>query len=476
MLARLPLRARLAALFAAGFALLLAAGSAGLYAWLAASYRRDFDEELEATGRAARLLFDQDLPEYGSTRATLQHILAELVFGDRTIVAFDPGGIPVARSAPYPGQVALAGLDLGRAPTAPATVRVGDERVRLLRVPMPDGHQLVVAHALAPLDQRLRELRLALLLGVPLVLVAGGVVGAASARSVLAPIVATAELADRVGAQVAAGATEVSRLREPVADDELAVLTRAFNRLVERLTRALAAERAAADRQRRFLADAAHELRTPVAILQSDAESALAAPGDAPAPLRGALRRVADEAARLGRLVGDLLTLARDGDAPHGATLQRVFLDDVAGDVVARARRLPAAGGRELRLGEFDEAPALADAALAERAILSLVENALLHAPGSPVEVSAGTTAAPSPMAWVAVRDWGPGVPDDAREAVFERFARLDPSRPGTGLGLAIARHVAQSLGGDVTLDAPPGGGARFTFQLPAVRAGQGTA
>lgn len=476
MLDRLPLRTRLAALFTAGFALLLAAGGAGLYAWLGNAYARDFDEELLGSARAARLLFEQDLPEYGSARATLQHIMAELVFGDRTIVAFDPAGVPIARSAAYPGQPALTGLDLRDAPTVPATVEVGEEQVRLLRVPMPDGHQLVVAHALAPLAQRLRELRLALLLGLPLVLAAGGLVGAAAARSLLAPIVTTAELAEEVGTRIAAGATEVSRLREPAANDELAALTRAFNRLVERLTRALAAERAAAEQQRRFLADAAHELRTPVAILRSDAESALSAPGGEAAPLRDALGRVADEAARLGRLVGDLLTLARDGDARHAAALQRVFLDDVAGDVVARARRLPAAEGRDLRLGEFDEAPALADAALVERAILSLVENALVHAPGSPVEVSAGTSGGASPMAWVAVRDWGPGIPEAAREQVFERFGRLDPSRPGTGLGLAIARHVAQSLGGQVSLDAPPDGGTRFTFQLPAALAGQGPA
>jgi signal transduction histidine kinase len=123
--------------------------------------------------------------------------------------------------------------------------------------------------------------------------------------------------------------------------------------------------------------------------------------------------------------------------------------------------------GREVRYGEYEAAPAEGDAQLIERALLVLVHNALVHAPGAPLEVSTGVGEEQGRQwAWVTVRDFGPGIPAEDRTRIFERFAR-DPASTGTGLGLAIARSIAAAHGGTLTLaDVAPG--AAFTFRIPA--------
>lgn len=241
--------------------------------------------------------------------------------------------------------------------------------------------------------------------------------------------------------------------------------------LLDQGSRALRREREVAEQQRRFLADAAHELRTPIAIIRSAAEVSLAG-DDSAEERKDALASVAQEAARLGSLVADLLALAREGTATAVEAREPVFLDDLAHRVVGRLRRLPIAAGREITLGDFDEAPVRANPALAERAIFALVHNALVHAAGSRIELSAGRDDTGKGRAsWIRVRDWGPGVPPEAESRVFERFERLDPAAPGSGLGLAIARQIAEVHGGTLTLERPDGGGTAFVLRLPSLDA-----
>ena len=110
----------------------------------------------------------------------------------------------------------------------------------------------------------------------------------------------------------------------------------------------------------------------------------------------------------------------------------------------------------------------LGDRSMLERALMALVHNALLHAPGSPVELSAGTSGEDGQRtSWVTVRDFGPGVPPAQRERIFERFTRGSTAAPGTGLGLAIAQSIAEAHGGSLRLD-PVQPGAAFTLRLPA--------
>jgi signal transduction histidine kinase len=171
----------------------------------------------------------------------------------------------------------------------------------------------------------------------------------------------------------------------------------------------------------------------------------------------------------MGELVSDLLLLARADSASPELHPRRVFLDDLASQVLHRLRAHPEARGRALRLGDFESAPAVVDATLVERALTVLLHNALVHASPSAIEVAAGCDEAGS---WVCVRDWGPGIPEHARDEVFGRFVRLDPRVPGTGLGLPIAAWIAETHGGTLKLDAPPGGGARFILRVPAAPVG----
>jgi signal transduction histidine kinase len=466
------IRVRLAVLFVTGFAILLAAAGAGLYWWLEREYRADFDRELVETAHSAQALFQHDRPEFGSTAETAAHLLTELVFVDRIIVATDQAHRRIASTLPYTGApLLLDDLDLRLHAPRPVTVSLMSGRARVVEQPLPDGVHLLIAMPLAPLEQRLRQLRLSLLVGLPLILLLGGLVGAFASASALQPIARLAGAADVIAGEVASGATSFSALPSVVADDEIGRLTQAIRKLVDQGSLALRRERDMAEQQRKFLADAAHELRTPVAIIRSSAEASLAG-NDAADERRDALAAIAQEATRLGGLVADLLALAREGSTAAVEAREPVFLDDLAHRVVARLRRLPVAAGREITFGDFSEAPVRANPALAERAIFALVHNGLVHAAGSRIELSAGRDGAGGAGAsWIRVRDWGPGVPPGAESLVFERFERLDPAVPGSGLGLAIARQIAEVHGGTLTLERPAGGGTAFTLRLPSLDA-----
>ncbi len=462
------IRVRLAGAFTLGFAVLLALGGLALWWRLGEEYRQDFDRELRNTAVSAVALFRHDEPEFHSTVATAEHLLTELVFTDRLIVAVDSQYRRFASTLPYAGAPLLDDLNPRLRAPEPATVELSAGHVRVLEVQLKEGVRLLIAMPLAPLEVRLRALGVTLAVGLPLILLVGAGVGVMASRSALRPVIALADAAERTGAAVERGDAGLPPLPVPAAPDELGRLTQALERLVARGQRAVQREREVAEQQRAFLADAAHELRTPLAIIRSEAEASLAAGGDREA-LRSALASVAAEAATLGSLVGDLLALAREASPASHAERERLFLDDLAHRAVARVRALPAAAGRTITFGEFAEAPVVANRALLERAILGLVHNALVHAAPSPVELSTGTEGA---AAWIRVRDWGPGIPEGAEARVFERFERLDPARPGSGLGLAIARQIAAVHDGALVLERPADGGAAFVLRLPAAEDG----
>jgi signal transduction histidine kinase len=169
----------------------------------------------------------------------------------------------------------------------------------------------------------------------------------------------------------------------------------------------------------------------------------------------------------MGALVGDLLLLARE-DANAPVRRVPIYLDDLAQRAITRARALGEADGRPIRLGAWDEAPALGDPDLIERAILALLHNALVHADAGPVTVETGSDAESS---WLRVTDTGPGIAPADRDRIFERGTRLDASRPGTGLGLSIVRFIAEGLGGTVAVSDDQGG-TSFLLSLPTLAVG----
>jgi signal transduction histidine kinase len=237
-------------------------------------------------------------------------------------------------------------------------------------------------------------------------------------------------------------------------------LLAALARVLVLLDRAVSEARASEAAMRTFLADASHELRTPVAALHATAERLLR---DQPArPARDAIEaQLARDSGRLGHLIDDLLNLARL-DARERPHREPVDLADLASAAVAATRTTdPAARVELLAAGPV---PATGDRDALLGAVRNLLDNAFAVADTVVVEVTQ-TTNGPT----MSVSDNGPGVPADQRERIFEPFARLPRSpRNGTGLGLAIVRRTIESHGGTITCDPSPTGGARFTLRLPA--------
>ena len=234
----------------------------------------------------------------------------------------------------------------------------------------------------------------------------------------------------------------------------------------------------AIDNMRRFMADAAHELRTPVTAIRSRAEVAVQCPRS-PAEYVRALGAIEAESARLGRIVEDLLTLARADARERPLEARRLFLDDVALDAADAARAMADRKGVHVEVGEFQEAPVLGDASLLRQLVMILLDNAIKFTPpGGRVRVDvshAGSDAS------VVVSDTGIGIAEDQLPHIFERFYRGDPSRTretargragsesdGVGLGLSIARWIVDEHKGSIAVDSRPANGTRIAVTMPA--------
>jgi signal transduction histidine kinase len=235
--------------------------------------------------------------------------------------------------------------------------------------------------------------------------------------------------------------------------------------------RALVPIRAAFATERRFVADASHEIRTPAAIIRASAE-VLEREGLVGEEGHELVADIVAESDRLGGLVDELLALAASERGALAIERRPIDIAEVARDTVRRAGPLAAERGIEL-VGPTDDGrvlPVLGDRDRLVQILLVLVDNASRHSPrGGRVTVTAGPAAGRTVS--VCVDDQGPGIPAEAREAIFEPFARLPGSRrgadAGSGLGLAIARRLAELHGGSLVATEAPGAGARFVLSVP---------
>jgi two-component system OmpR family sensor kinase len=376
-----------------------------------------------------------------------------------------------------PSNAAWFSEHAGKAATVPATS--GDGRWRVVVEPTGDGASVVVAASLDPIDSTTRQLRL-IDLGVSLVVLAvlAGA-GAAIVRASLRPLVEI----EQTARSIAAG--DLAR-RVPDRDPrtEVGRLGRALNTMLAQIESAFSARaaseasaRRSEDRMRRFVADASHELRTPLTTIRGFAELYRQGAARDPAELDRLMRRIEDQAARMGLLVEDLLLLARL-DQQRPLDRSPVDLLALAADAVTDAAAVAPDRRIELVLGSGDDRPrhalvVLGDSERLRQVLANLVGNALRHTPaGSPVEVRVGEAALDGrPGAAVEVVDHGPGLTPEQTERVFERFYRADPARSGadggTGLGLSIVAALVAVHGGTVQVDSVPGRGARFRVVLP---------
>jgi two-component system OmpR family sensor kinase len=323
---------------------------------------------------------------------------------------------------------------------------------------------VVVGQSLDDRNVALSGLVTSFAVGGPLAIVLASVIGYALATSGLAPVEAMRRRAERVSL-----ARDDERLPLPAAHDEIRRLGETLNAMLDRL-------RLSFQRERRFVADASHELRTPVAVVKTELEAALRT-GDYGPQVREALVAGVEECDHLAQLAEDLLVIARAGDGRlpvrREALAVRSLLEGVREQFVDRA----AQQGRDVRVDAPAELYVSADPLRLRQALGNLVDNALRHGAGA---VSLSATDASAGVALEA-SDEGQGFGADIAARAFERFTRGDRARTrgGTGLGMAIVQAVAEAHGGRATI--VPGDGAIVRIWLPddlpargepAVRAG----
>jgi heavy metal sensor kinase len=296
---------------------------------------------------------------------------------------------------------------------------------------------------------------------IPIAIVLASLGGYILARKSLAPVMDMSTQAGRISA-----ANLHERLPIQNAKDELGRLAAAFNDLLERVDQSF-------ERQRRFMSDASHELRTPAAILRGESEVALSR-GERPAEeYRESLAVLHAEAQRLTQIVEDLFTLTRADAGQYPLSPQEFYLDELVADCTHAARSLALAKQITLTCEVPEELPIRADEALLRRMILNLLDNAIKYTPAQG-RVTVTCDRAGSEYA-LSVTDSGPGIPADLQQRVFERFFRVDQARTrtendggGAGLGLSIARWIAEAHHGRLILARSDSSGSTFTALLPA--------
>jgi two-component system OmpR family sensor kinase len=398
--------------------------------------------------RPDRALFDLPSGTYGQRRDATGKIVKSVVLGAAVGATSSPPKLPATMRAGQVVTVSAKG-DSGLSYHARA-------------FPSDDGGVTIIAIPLSGISGTLNRLLL-----VEGMVVAGVLLLLAGASWILVRIGLRPleRIGDTAGA-IAAGDLS-RRVDHPSPKTEIGRLGVALNGMLARLEGAFAEREASEGRLRQFLSDASHELRTPLASIRGYAELFRIGAARSPADTEKAMGRIEDEAARMGVLVEDLLTLARL-DEVRDTAMDEVDLGELAGDAAADARAMDP----DRHIETFGEAPAgvLGDADQLRQVLANLLRNALVHTPpGTPIEIS--TRAGPGEVE-VEIRDHGNGLPTDHADALFERFWRAEAGRErgraGAGLGLAIVAGIVEGHGGRVRAYNAPDGGAAFVVTLPA--------
>ncbi len=371
-----------------------------------------------------------------------------------------PGGYPIGKSSNM-GDLRLAALPAGvKERFAFARDTDGAPLLVLDRTLSRNGKPIVIAHIAQRLDIVDRETRRAQTILLYAAIVACLAVVVASlfiARSLVDPIVRL------TGAMEEIGSEKLDRRLRWRRGDEIGRLAATFDAMLDRLQGAFA-------RERQFISDASHEFKTPLTVINANAQL-IRRWGDRDSEVRAeSLDAIVDESARLAEMVGGMLTLAK-ADSGDQIPKEPLALNPLVADVVAHARERAGRKGLALR-AELDAAGpyVLGDTPLIRQLVSNLIDNALKFTERGEIVVA---VRAESGSARITVADTGIGIAPETAERLFDRFFRGDPSHSrtveGTGLGLAIVRSIARVHGGSVAAAPGPDGGSVFTVVLPAL-------
>ena len=443
MMGRWPIRIRLTAAFTTAMALVLLAVGALTVAHTKESLDEAITESLFYRLASLRQIAVGAEPLLaGGDPDTAQQVIA-------------PDGQLLASTSNLAGQTALSPSELDTARRGQVVAdhpRLGSLQgpVRVAAGPVPGGRLVVAAQSLADRDAAVADLRNELATGFPIVLFAAAVGAYLLAAAALRPV-------ERMRARAAGISASDAYARLPVASarDEIQHLGTTFNELLQRLQDAL-------ERERQFVSDAGHELRTPLSLLTTELELALRRPRSNP-ELIAALRSALDETTRLSRLARDLLTVADTGSSAQPPTI------DLRSHLQTISERYRHSLGDQLEIYCSANQLVRADPDDLDRIISNLIDNATQHG-APPVTIHAQQVNADGVE--IRVGDHGPGFPPDFLPHALDRFTRADTARTtgGTGLGLAIVDTLTQRNHGSVTAR-NHSAGAEITIELPGAPA-----
>jgi heavy metal sensor kinase len=451
----IPIRIRVAGAFAVAMAIVLAGTGWFVYASLGSHLSTALDHDLRLRADDLSALVHQSPTGLGSTDNS-----RFIERGEAYAQLVDLRGRVLDATRPLGRRSLLTADELRRASESTifinrTTVPGLDEPSRILATPVERaGRRLVLLVGTTRQDraETLSSLRDELLIAVPMALLLATLAGYVLAGFALRPVEAMRRRAAAVSAE-----TPGERLPVPRTGDEVERLGETLNSMLERLEAAL-------ERERDFVADAGHELRTPLALLRTELELALRH-SETPEELREAIHSASEEADRLVQLAEDLLLIARSDQGQLDLRRERLEVSGLLASVATRFEWRAAEARREIQ----HDAPAAAfvsgDRLRLEQALGNLVDNALRHGRGTVWLEATSLDGAVE----LHVRDGGPGFPPDFLPQAFERFTRPSADRggPGTGLGLSIVRTIAFAHGGSVGAVNGASGGADVWIAIP---------
>jgi signal transduction histidine kinase len=449
---RLPIRTRLTLWYCSVVVAVLVTGAAaGSLAQSAFSLQR-LDEDLARSMATLEGVMRTEFGEGLTLEAAADEASLEVVVPDRTLVLARPDGSIL--------EVWGLGMDRAALPAIGAdrvvgTVETHAGELRVLSRHVEHGGHRYSAAVIAPLDalraQHLETIR-AMFFGVVLALLVAAAGGWVIARQTLRPLTLMADQARRINER-----DPRERLAAPPVNDELGQLAASFNELLDRLASALSS-------QRQFMADASHEMRTPVSVVRTAAQVTLSREVRSADEYRESLVIIGEQAGRLSRLVDAMFLLSRA--EARGVPLRREFLnlDDVLAECVRAARVLADQRGVSVAVEGAEEVGLTGDEALLHQMIANLLDNAIRHA-----EASGRVTAELERVAdrvTLRVTNDGAGIDASNQARIFERFVRIG-SADGAGLGLPIARWIAEAHRGTLRLESSQPGRTTFAVTLP---------
>jgi heavy metal sensor kinase len=455
-------RLQLTAWYLLLFTLLFTAFSIFLYEVLSEDLYKRLDEILSSEVNTAAGLFRGEMAELkGDANGAAAEAMSEMSIRGVTVAVFE-GNKLLASNTPLKGTELLAVVADAAATEAQEVrttlPRYGKHGARAVARRFTVGgrqYVLLAAESLHSVQSELGVVRHVLFLALPLIVLIAGGGGFFLATKNLAPV--------RWMAEQARSITDKNlhqRLDIGAANQELMMLADSFNELLSRLDRSF-------ETMRRFVADASHELRTPIAVIRGEADVALDH-DRGPAEYKESLAVIQDEARRLTRLIDDLLNLAR-ADAGHvNLHVEEFYVNDVLAECCRSIQAKAGAKKIDLECRCPEDVAYRGDPELIRRLVLNLLENAIRYTPeGGRVQLSVEDSAR---ELRIQVADTGIGIPPETATHVFERFYRGDQARSrqngGFGLGLSIVKWIAESHNGSVELSSEPGLGSTFTVLL----------